>query len=401
MKKSCKILAITFGELQSWYRYGEIKVNSSRITYIGLTDSDFFDTDSSVINSLLEDSPQLNFDDEEGIILIQLTTPSTRVSLSEYDSLIIKFIDIEKIIPLTGRAKRILESRLGDFNINLSDPFFEKQVNQMWFSRRLRDAHLGGDALVELLFNDAEQCINEPLRNSIAHPIKDIDFSDAEINLDNYKKTWLSKTFSYSRGKPSKYGSLDYFIDFGTILKGFISNDDSECVEKYKDKLKEINAKYKESKPEIDVLLCDKSLSEASVYLLDKLPLAFPAPIEGLILFLKFRQNFIDADQLIDPELLSEELKEYSKIDFSYKVIGVWLLGCYAGFQRISPIIYAANSEKIAFYRGEKLLINKIKAVVNHKNAVEVNKDIKPLFRRPLVKERFFKKDRTFTKISR
>ena len=89
MIKSCKILAISFGELLSWYRYGEIKVNLSRITYIGLTDSDFFDTDSSVINSLLEDSPQLNFDDEEGIILIQLTTPSTRVSLSEYDSLII------------------------------------------------------------------------------------------------------------------------------------------------------------------------------------------------------------------------------------------------------------------------------------------------------------------------
>jgi hypothetical protein len=401
MKKSCKILAVTYGEIQSWYRYGEIKVNSNRIAYIGLTDLGAFDTDSSAINSLLDNSPQLSFDDEEGILLIQLTAPSKRVSLSEYDSLIIKFIDIEKIIPLTDRAKRILESRLSDFNINLSEPFFEKQVNQMWFGRRLRDALLGGDALVELLFNDAEQYINEPLRNSIAHPIKEIDYGDAEINLDRYKKTWLSKAFSYSRGKPPKLGSFDYFVDFGTILKEFISEDDSKYIKKYKDKLKEPHSKYKESESKIDVLLCDRSLSEASVYLLDKLPLAFPAPIEGLILFLKFRQNFIDADQLIDPELLSEELKEYSKIDFSYKVIGVWLLGCYAGFQRISPIIYAANSEKIAFYRGEKLLINKIKAVVNHKNAVEVNKDIKPLFRRPLVKERFFKKDRTFTKISR
>ena len=92
MKKNCKILAITYGEFQSWYRYGEIKVNTTRINDIELTDSGVFDTDSSAINSLLDDSPQLSFDDEEGILLIQIITPSTRVELSEHDSLIIKFL---------------------------------------------------------------------------------------------------------------------------------------------------------------------------------------------------------------------------------------------------------------------------------------------------------------------
>jgi hypothetical protein len=249
---------------------------------------------------------------------------------------------------------------LSDFNIDLSEPFFEKQVNQMWFTRRLRDAHLGGDALIKLLFNSAEQCINESLYDSIAYPIKEIDFSDIEINLDGYRKTWLSKTFSYVRGRPSRHESLDYFIDFGSILKGFVSNDDSECLEKYRDKFKEINAKYKESKPGIDVLLCDKSLSEVSIYLLEKLPLAFPAPVEAFILFLKFREEFIDAEQLINPEELSQKLKKYSKVDFSHKVVATWLLGCYAGFQRISPIVYATNSDKIEFYTGEALSISKI-----------------------------------------
>ena len=360
MKRSCKILAITYGEFQSWYRYGEIKVNSSRISYIELIDSDVFDTDSPAINSLLDSSPQLSFDEEEGILLIQFITPSTLVELSEYDSLIIKFFDIKKIIPLTSRAKRILVDRLIDFDIILSDPFFEKQVNQMWFDRRLRDAHLGGDALVEILFNDAEQCIDQSLRNSVAHAIKEIDFRDIEINLDNYSKTWLSKAFTFTRHRPSKHGSLEYFIDFGSIFKDSISEDDIEFVKEFKDRLLEIKEKYKESKPKIDVLLCDKYLSEVSVYLLEKLPSIFCVPIESLILFLKFKENFVDAEQRINPKLLSQELTEYSKIDFSHKVIATWLLGCYAGFQRISRIIYAANSEKIKFYKGDTLSIDKI-----------------------------------------
>ena len=95
-------------------------------------------------------------------------------------------------------------------------------------------------------------------------------------------------------------------------------------------------------------------------YLLEKLPSIFCIPIESLILFLKFKENFVDAEQRINPELLSQELTQYSKIDFSYKVIATWLLGCYAGYQRISPIIYAANSEKIKFYKGDTLSIDKI-----------------------------------------
>ena len=379
MKRICKFLAITYGELQSWYRHGEIKVNSSRISYIESIDSGVFATDLTAINSLLDSSPQLSFEEEEGILLIQFITPSKRVEHSEYDSLIIKFFDIEEIIPLTSRAKRILVDRLIDFDIRLSDPFFEKQVNQMWFDRRLRDAHLGGDALVEVLFNDAEQCIDESLRNSVAYAIKEIDFSDIEINLDSYRKTWLSKAFSFTRHRSSKHGSLEYFIDFGSIFKDSISENDNEFVIEFKDKLLEIKEKYKESEPKLDVLLCDKYVTEVSEHLLEKLPSFFCVPIEALLLFIKFKENFINAGQLINPELLRQELTEYSKIDFSHKVIATWLLGCYTGFQRISPIIYAANSQKIKFYKGETLLIDKIdkhEPVVDLENIVKKEENI-------------------------
>ena len=360
MKKTCKFLAITYSELQSWHRHGEIQVNSSRISYIEPMDSGSFDTDSLAINSLLDSSPQLSFEEEEGILLIQFITPSRGAEHSEYDSIIIKFFDIEKIIPLTSRAKRLLIDRLTDFNIILSDPFFEKQVHQMWFDRRLRDSHLGGDALVEVFFNDAEQCIDELLRNSVAYAIKDIDYSDIEINLDNYSKTWLYKAFSFSRTRDSDHGSLGYFIDFGIIFRDSILEDDNVFRKEYKAQFLNLKNKFEGSEPKLDVLLCDKHITEASEYLLEKLPSFFCVPIEALILFIKFKENFINAGQYINPELLSQELTEYSKIDFSHKVIATWLLGCYAGFQRISPIIYAANSQKIKFYKGESLLINKI-----------------------------------------
>jgi len=360
MKKTCKFLAITYSELQSWHRHGEIQVNSSRISYIEPMDSGSFDTDSSAINSLLDSSPQLSFEEEEGILLIQFITPSRGAEHSEYDSLIIKFFDIEKIIPLTTRAQRLLVDRLTDFNIILSDPFFEKQVHQMWFDRRLRDSHLGGDALVEVFFNDAEQCIDELLRNSVAYAIKDIDYSDIEINLDNYSKTWLYKAFSFSRTRDSDHGSLGYFIDFGIIFKASILEDENELLKEFKAKLLNIREKYKETEPKLEVLLCDKHVTKVSEHLLEKLPTFFCVPIEALLLFIKFKENFIKAGQHINPELLRQDLTEYSRIDFSHKVIATWLLGCYAGFQRISPIIYAANSQKIKFYKGESLLINKI-----------------------------------------
>ena len=54
------------------------------------------------------------------------------------------------------------------------------------------------------------------------------------------------------------------------------------------------------------------------------------------------------------------ELVSYPKINFSHKVIAIWLLGCYSGFQRISSIIYSANLQKLKIYKGDPLEIEKI-----------------------------------------
>jgi hypothetical protein len=356
MNKICKIVSLTYGELQSWYRHGEIKINPGQIYFIEQLESGDF-VESLTINLLIENSPQLSFDEEENILLIEFSSSTGSVKYSKYDSLIISFFDIERIIPLTSRAKGILESRLS--YLSLSEPFFEKQVHQIWFERRLREAHLGGDALVEVFFNDAEECIKDSLRNSAAYAIMDIDYSDKKINLANYTKTWLFKAFDFSRTRPSKHGSLEYFIDFGRIFKESIE-EENVLVNEYKAKLIDIKEKFKESNPRLDDLLCDKYTTEISKHLAEKLPSFFCAPIEAFILFLKFREDFRNSDQTIDPEILKMELESYLNINFSHKVVAIWLLGCYAGFQRISSIIYSANLQKLKIYKGDPLEIEKI-----------------------------------------
>jgi len=357
MNRICKIVSLTYGELQSWNRHGEIKINPGQIYYIEQLDSGDF-AESLTINLLLESSPQLSFEEEENILLIEFSSSTGSIKYSKYDSLIISFFDIERIIPLTTRAKGILESRLS--YLSLSEPFFEKQVHQMWFERRLKEAHLGGDSLIDLFFNNGEEYIGESLRNSVAHAIKEIDFSDIEINLANYTKTWLSKAFCFSRTRQSKLGSLEYFFDFGLIFKESIVDDANVFRQEYKAEFINLKDKFEGSQPRIEVLLSDKFTNDISIHLSEKLPSFFCAPIEAFILFLKLREDFKNSDQTIDPEMLQMELVSYPKINFSHKVIAIWLLGCYSGFQRISSIIYSANLQKLKIYKGDPLEIEKI-----------------------------------------
>ena len=72
MRKLCKFVGVTYSEFLSWYSYGELRIGSSRVVELETTPDGSPDPESPHVPNLLERVPQLNLDDEEGILLIQL-----------------------------------------------------------------------------------------------------------------------------------------------------------------------------------------------------------------------------------------------------------------------------------------------------------------------------------------
>ena len=72
MRNLCKMVGVTYGEFQSWYNYGEIRILYNRLVHLKTTPEGGLDPESPHLSTLLERIPQLNLEDEEGILLIQL-----------------------------------------------------------------------------------------------------------------------------------------------------------------------------------------------------------------------------------------------------------------------------------------------------------------------------------------
>ena len=127
MRNLCKLVGVTYGEFQSWYNYGEIRICSSRVVALETTPDGTPDPESPHVSTLLERIPQLNLEDEEGILLIQLKP--VEIGIDNYEKPHIDFPTIylpveciQRVIPLTERAGRILEPRMGSFRVIISPP---------------------------------------------------------------------------------------------------------------------------------------------------------------------------------------------------------------------------------------------------------------------------------------
>ena len=138
MRNLCKMVGVTYGEFQSWYNYGEIRICSSRVVPMETTTDGTPDPESPLVSTLLERIPQLNLEDEEGILLIQLKpvdieNDNYEISPIDFHTIYLPIECIERVIPLTERAGRILEPRMGSFRVIISPSYFDKQVRETWF----------------------------------------------------------------------------------------------------------------------------------------------------------------------------------------------------------------------------------------------------------------------------
>ena len=118
MRKICAIVGVTYTEFLSWYDCGEIRICSSRVVFLEPTPEGAPDRENPIVPILLERIPQLNLKDEDSILLIQLkpldmeNESYEKTIIDELDTIYLPMESIQRVIPLTERAGRILRQRM-------------------------------------------------------------------------------------------------------------------------------------------------------------------------------------------------------------------------------------------------------------------------------------------------
>jgi len=352
MKSLCKMVGVTYGEFLSWYNYGEIRICSSRVVDLETTPDGTPDPESPHVSTLLEQIPQLNLEDEEGILLIQLKpvdieNDNYEISPIDFHTIYLPIESIHRVIPLTERAGRILEPRMGSFRVKISPSYFDKQAREKWFRFGLRKAKRGGNTLVGALFENGlqiiDEIIDETLRKAVEFGVWELyypDYSREDVSDKNI--TLIAEAFKYSRRKPFNNGDLDYILDAGWVLnKAFKAEDEEKSPrlgpfrkvsEKAIDKKASLIEVFKDTEWIQDINKMERDLlGKTSVGL------------TSLVLFLLWKERFHKMNQEVDFKKLYKETAEFAgSTSFENTVSAVWMFGCYVGHENVTPVAYAA-----------------------------------------------------------
>ena len=354
MRNLCKLVGVTYGEFQSWYNYGEIRICSSRVVDLETTPDGTPDPESPHVSTLLERIPQLNLEDEEGILLIQLKPveigiDNYEISHIDYHTIYLPIESIQRVIPLTERAGRILEPRMRNFRVIISPSYFDKQVRETWFRFRLRKALRGGDILVKALFRDRLKIIDETLRKAVEFGICELDYQDCSMeDLAGKNITWIAEAFKYSRREPFKFGDLNYILDAGVVLNNSIGEGNSQLLGPLRKVVEDAHKKIDKIGSMVDFF--NHSQWNQSISKMEESNLlgTTPAGFKSLVLFLRWKERFHKMNQKVDFSQLYEDASEFAgPINFEQTESAVWMFGCFVGYENITQEVY--TDEKYSF----------------------------------------------------
>jgi hypothetical protein len=375
-----EFVAVTYGEFQAWYNYGELRLRRDRLVPLSGGNDGLPDPGNPHVNSLIERSPQLSLEDEEGILIIQVGATHYDVG-NDPHTLLLPIDCVKHVIPLTDRAQRILESRMQ--GIKLERPYLEAPVGRAWFKMGVRRAWRGGDALVGLLFEDGLSCIGDPLRQAVEEGIWKIEPRDDEPGRGPSErdagKTWVPKAFAFARPAPYNKGGgeMDYLRDAHAVL--------SDCQKPKKtdvapsgqpiqgqpdrpfgllEKVGSDLAKEFKATGRLVEIVASEHFAQAAKATQFGFENAVPAELATLVLFLRWKDLFHKQRDQVEVEGLATEIPGFvSAVGFDETVAAVWLLGCFAGYERIAPAVYAADPDpdRFRWYSGPRSEIKKEK----------------------------------------
>lgn len=375
MKELSEVVSVTYGEFQAWYNYGEIRLAAQRLAL--LDDSEFSEESRSatspIVSALLGRIPQLSLDDEEGVLLVRLRARNTELAplgngQLDAQTVLVQIGDVEEVIPLTDRARRILEPRLHAFGLRLSPAYFEADAQEALGLRGVRRARRGGDALVELLFDVKLDCIHDTYGRSARFAIRLLDnrsqVDRAQTHDPDDLEKWVSFAFGYTRHDPYDLGNLGYLMDAGIILKDLWERDSQGApdLERYREIIKQMKRR-RQPADGLNVILDEDLIADYSENLSAQGARAFPDGLAPLVMFLRWKDVFHKNGNSVDFDILFTETQTLvDSIGSRPTAVAVWLLGCFVGYECIAPEIYRAGGEKVyPWYSGPVRRIQKLR----------------------------------------
>ena len=368
---------MTYGEFQSLYHYGRGRIPGDRVVRLKMnsdgTPAAGTKAGKKKVADLLERVPQLMLDDQEGVVILEL---EPRQSISKERKVIeVGIGDVRNVIPTTRRAKRILEPRMRSLGVVLDRPHFEGPVLEQWSRRNVENAIEGGQALCRLLFGDngladekgageaAGDDGGRELQTAVEAAIRQLDRQEGQDVAGDgaaMAATWIPAAYRFTRRDPYDYGSIDYLIDSGQVLKKLSwPEESSDCVERCREVVRGVLDRRSSISSLADVV-DDAEVTSLAAALEETAPSLFPAGFRSLVIFCRWKELFHDWREAVDLQALGNEARALvaAGIDFRSVRESVWLLGCFAGHERVAPMRYSAEGR--SWWCGEKLSLAKI-----------------------------------------
>jgi hypothetical protein len=364
MAKSHRFVGVTFGELAAWHASGETRLLRGRLIDVPADNkaTALFVRDGFPVRALLQRLPPLSLDDEEGVLIVKLA--SGQLSDDDEDSQLVRIsMDlVEGVVPLTERARQILIVRLEDYGITPAEAWFEREFRVLSYERRVQSSIRAGNDLVRIFAPGIQPATAHRLEGAAARALEIKDFDGAVAASDDPASvpgTWIAFAFGWTRHKPYDRGTLNHLFDAGVVLRELQAKKgaaiSTDAMDAFRSSAKSILKKLGD-RARIDEILRCQDFDSAAHEIEAAAPDAFPAGLRALVLYLRWQEQFHNAGSSIDIRRLSDDLARLP-IDHEDVLAAVWLLGYYAGCERVAPLVYAADRVRFRWFRGKPLVV--------------------------------------------
>ena len=355
-KKEHRFVGVTYGEFQSLYHYGRSRIPRGRVVSLKMNRDGTPSTSAKRVSDLLERLPQLMLDDQEGLVVLELKPGESVSKRTAVHEVVIG--DVRNVIPTTRRAKRILEPRLRSLGLELDRPHFEGPVLEQWSRRNIENAIDGGRELCRLLFGDDGHA-NEELRAAVEAAIRQLDRQEGQDVDEDGAATWIPAAFRFTRHDPYEYGSINYLMDSGKVLTRLSWPGESNGVERCREVVRAMIGRRSEISSLADVA-GDAEVANLAAELEQTAPGRFPSGFRSLVIFCRWKELFHGWREAVDLQALAKEARELVAAGIDSRSVweSLWLLGCFAGHERVAHLRYAG--ERHSWSCGPALAMSKI-----------------------------------------
>ena len=184
--------------------------------------------------------------------------------------------------------------------------------------------------------------------------------------------TWIPAAYRFTRHDPYDYGAIDYLIDSGHVLKKLSWPELSDGVERCREVVRGVLDRRAGISTLADVV-GDAEVASLAAALEETATNLFPAGFRSLVLFCRWKELFHGWREAVDLQALGSEAQKLvaAGIDLRSVRESLWLLGCFAGHERVAPMRYAAEGH--AWWCGENLAAVKITGPAGTVRADEVS----------------------------